>query len=112
MTNDLHADEGRHFITVWVTGDHRSGTPRVTEPDKFRDLRWATIDDLPQPLFLPWHNLFASPFLEPLRRRLGAPAGLFTLRPAATALTRLSVETPCFCASAPSVVPPCSAVPT
>lgn len=57
-TNDIFADDGKHYVTIWVFSDWESGQPRITEPDKWIEHRWETFQTLPAPLFEPcWKNL-------------------------------------------------------
>lgn len=57
-TNDLFPEHDKHYATIWVDSDWRSGQPKVTEPDKWVEHRWETFQTLPQPLFEPcWENL-------------------------------------------------------
>lgn len=57
LSNDVNRSEGTHYVTLWYTATHIDGTPSVREPDKLTDLRWVGWDELPSPLFLPWHNV-------------------------------------------------------
>lgn len=68
MTNDVFADESKHYVTIWMKSDWVSGEATITEPDKFIEQRWVDFDSLPEPLFLPWKQLQASEFLQPLKR--------------------------------------------
>ncbi|MFB9182930.1 NUDIX hydrolase [Dactylosporangium sucinum] len=70
VTNDVFADEDRHYVTVWMLGDCPAGEPEVREPDKFVDQGWFGFDGLPQPLFLPWVQLLRSPFIDDIRRQV------------------------------------------
>lgn len=66
-TNDLFADEGRHYVSLFVVASAKGGEPRVMEPDKTERWCWYRWDALPEPLFLPLEHLFASgydPFAE------------------------------------------------
>ena len=57
VTNDIFDDE-KHYVTIWVKSLWKSGEPTITEPDKFKNFVWHTLDDLPSPLFEPcWQNL-------------------------------------------------------
>src|SRR5689334_21244791 len=38
FTNDFFADEGRHYVTLFVVADYAGGTPEVREPHKCE--RW------------------------------------------------------------------------
>lgn len=68
LTNNIFADEQIHSLTVWMTSDWQGGEPAITEPDKFVEQGWFDFESLPEPLFLPWQELLASQFMEPLRR--------------------------------------------
>ena len=58
VTNDFMPHENKHYISVWMEADWRSGEPTVTEPDKWIGHAWKTFDTLPSPLFEPcWQNL-------------------------------------------------------
>lgn len=57
ITNDIFAEENKHYLTVWMQSDWEHGEPTITEPDKFIRQEWHTFKDLPTPLFLPWHQL-------------------------------------------------------
>lgn len=72
VTNDVFTDEDRHYVTVWMLSDHVSGEPRILEPDKCTALAWHGLDDLPEPLFLPWRQLLRSPMLATIRGALSA----------------------------------------
>lgn len=56
-TNDIFADERRHYITLFVIAAYAGGTPKVREPDKCARWEWFRWDVLPHPLFLPIKNL-------------------------------------------------------
>jgi 8-oxo-dGTP diphosphatase len=72
VTNDMFADEGKHYVTVWMLSDWKSGTEYITEPDKCSSQAWHTFEDLPSPLFLPWNQLFDSEFIEKIKLQLKA----------------------------------------
>ncbi len=59
-TNDLHLNEGKHYVTVVMKAEYDSGNAKVMEPDKCEGWDWFAWDDLPQPLFLSIQNLIAS----------------------------------------------------
>ena len=67
ITNDVFKKENKHYITIWVTSDWKSGKPKITEPDKFLDLQWQDFKTLPRKLFLPWRQLLKSDFLETIK---------------------------------------------
>ena len=56
FTNDVFSAEGKHYVTLFVVGE-ASGEPTVMEPEKCAEWRWFSWDNLPEPLFLPIHNL-------------------------------------------------------
>lgn len=61
-TNDIHEDEGKHYITLFVLADYAAGEVKLMEPDKFEEWRWFTWNELPQPLFLPIVHLLEQGF--------------------------------------------------
>lgn len=66
-TNDYFAEEGRHYISLFVVAEHDNGEPRAREPNKVEDWAWFRWEDLPNPLFLPLEHLRRSgysPFSE------------------------------------------------
>ncbi|MBI4163281.1 MAG: NUDIX domain-containing protein [Candidatus Aenigmarchaeota archaeon] len=62
VTNDIHKDEGKHYITIYMVCDWASGEPKVMEPDKCVEVGWVDWNNLPQPLFLPIQNLIKQGF--------------------------------------------------
>jgi 8-oxo-dGTP diphosphatase len=71
LTNDVFADEGRHYLTVWMDADYRAGEARVNAPHEMSSVAWLPWDRLPAPLFLPFENLLAGRCYPP-----GASAGV------------------------------------
>lgn len=58
VTNDIFTDEDKHFVTIWIESDWKSGEPTVLEPDKMIAMEWRDFKTLPAPLFEPcWQNL-------------------------------------------------------
>ena len=57
LTNDVFEDEGRHYLTVWMDADHRSGEAAVRADHEMSEVGWFRWDRLPSPLFLPLRNL-------------------------------------------------------
>jgi 8-oxo-dGTP diphosphatase len=68
VTNDVFPDEDRHYVTVWMLGDHASGEPRILEPDNCDSLGWYGFGALPSPLFLPWRQLLRSPLFDAIKK--------------------------------------------
>jgi 8-oxo-dGTP diphosphatase len=60
ITNDVLAAEQKHYVTVWMEGDHASGDASAAYPDKVAEVTWASWDALPQPLFMPFQNLLSG----------------------------------------------------
>jgi len=70
ITNDIFKKEDKHYITIWVVSDWKSGMARITEPDKFIGLEWRDFKTLPKPLFLPWKQLLRSQFVTEIKSRM------------------------------------------
>jgi len=62
FTNDIFADEGKHYVTLFVQAGLGSGEPRIMEPDKTTEIGWFAWDEMPRPLFLPIENLLKLGF--------------------------------------------------
>lgn len=60
FTNDIFDQEGKHYVTLFVLAECTQGAPQVTEPNKCLQWKWCSLEDLPQPLFLPMNNLLAE----------------------------------------------------
>lgn len=50
--NNLFADR-KHYITIVMKADWAGGEARIMEPEKCFELIWCTLEDIPDPLFLP-----------------------------------------------------------
>jgi 8-oxo-dGTP diphosphatase len=72
VTNDQFIDEGKHYVTIWMLSDWKSGKEYITEPNKCVEQKWFTFDDLPSNRFLPWNQLLASEFIEKIKQELTA----------------------------------------
>lgn len=57
LTNDIFEAENKHYITISMKADWADIEPSIQEPDKFVEQAWCTLDNLPEPLFLPLRNL-------------------------------------------------------
>ena len=56
FTNDVFHDEGLHYITLFFMGEYESGEAIVAEPLHCEEWRWVSLDQIPQPIFLPLRN--------------------------------------------------------
>ncbi|HET9205448.1 MAG TPA: NUDIX hydrolase [Burkholderiaceae bacterium] len=62
-TNDVFADVGRHYVTVFVIAHAPHGEPRLCEPAKCAEWRWCRWGDMPEPVFPPLAQLRASGYV-------------------------------------------------
>lgn len=70
VTNDHFKDEDKHYVTIWMLSDWKSGEAKILEPEKCTDIGWFDFDSLPSPLFLAWEQLLPSPFLESIKQQV------------------------------------------
>ncbi|OGY32719.1 MAG: hypothetical protein A3C02_03745 [Candidatus Andersenbacteria bacterium RIFCSPHIGHO2_02_FULL_45_11] len=56
MTNDIFTSEHKHYVTIWVAGEHRGGIQQIASHEA-TELSWFEWNNLPKPLFLPMQNL-------------------------------------------------------
>ena len=59
-TNDIMNSEGKHYITIFVKAQWKSGEPEVREPEKCLGWEWAEWNAVPSPQFLPFRQLIMS----------------------------------------------------
>ena len=57
FTNDIFEKEGNHCVTLYVKALCLEGEAEIREPDQCKQWKWFKINNLPQPLFLPFINL-------------------------------------------------------
>ena len=57
LTNDVFTKENKHYITVFMLCDWKTGEAQIKEPENCSGISWHEWQDLPQPLFLPIQNL-------------------------------------------------------
>ena len=62
-TSDVFADEGRHYVTLFVLAHSPQGEPQLLEPGKCAEWRWCRWSELPTPLFAPLASLHASGYV-------------------------------------------------
>lgn len=61
-TNDIFKKEGKHYITLFIIAEYKSGRVKIKEPEKCEAWGWFAWDNLPKPLFLPIKNLLKQYF--------------------------------------------------
>lgn len=57
FTEDFFLELGKHYITIIMIADWKSGEPELLEPHKCEQWMWFDFDHLPEPLFAPFGNL-------------------------------------------------------
>jgi len=62
FTNDIFEQEGKHYITLYVTAEYDHGDLELREPHKCEQWDWFGWDNLPDPKFLPLKNLLKQGF--------------------------------------------------
>ena len=59
-TNDIYPD-GKHYITIQMIADWKSGEPQALEPEKLEGTwEWRAWNDLPEPRMLSFENFVKS----------------------------------------------------
>lgn len=59
VTNDLYQD-GKHYVTIQMIADWKSGEPQVLEPEKMGSWHWLSFEDVPEPRMLSFENFVKS----------------------------------------------------
>jgi 8-oxo-dGTP diphosphatase len=70
ITNDHFVDEHKHYVTIWMLSEWENGEVMNMEPEKCTAQSWNTFEDLPEPLFLTWNQLFKSEFIDDIKSQL------------------------------------------
>ena len=60
ITNDVLADVGKHYLTVWMRGDADGVATQIGDTEEINELGWFYPDQLPEPLHLYFQNLLAG----------------------------------------------------
>ena len=60
FTNDIFAQENKHYVSIFMVTDEFSGEPKILEPEKCECWAWFDFDKLPDNLFLPLKNLLET----------------------------------------------------
>jgi len=57
VTNDVFEKEERHYVTIFMTADWKSGESVILEPNSANEIGWFTYQTMPKNVFLPIKNL-------------------------------------------------------
>jgi 8-oxo-dGTP diphosphatase len=57
ITNDVLADVGKHYVTVWMRGDADGVSTQIGDTAEIIELGWFSPHELPSPLHLYFQNL-------------------------------------------------------
>lgn len=52
-TNAVFTETGKHYITLYMIANWKSGDPKILEPEKCEKWDWFEWEKLPKPIFLP-----------------------------------------------------------
>ncbi len=45
------ASDGKHYLNIGIKAVYQGGEPKVLEPEKCREWKWVSLDNLPDKLF-------------------------------------------------------------
>ena len=62
FTNDTNIPYEKHYVTIFVVANYKSGDPKILEPDKCEKWEWFAWDELPKPLFYAIQNFVDAGF--------------------------------------------------
>lgn len=57
VTNDVFAEEGKHYVTLWFEAEYAEGDAHVRASNEISELAWFDEQALPEPLFRPFRSL-------------------------------------------------------
>ena len=60
VTNDIYTEETKHYITLHLRAKNYKGEEKIMEPDKASDMKWFSINALPENMFLSAKNFFSE----------------------------------------------------
>jgi 8-oxo-dGTP diphosphatase len=60
VTSDVYEAENKHYITVHTKPTSFSGQPALMEPEKFSEMKWFDLSQLPENLFPANKNFLAQ----------------------------------------------------
>ena len=61
FSDDVFAETGRHWVTVYLATHCPEGDVQNLEPEFCECWQWFALDNLPRPLFLPLSNFLNQP---------------------------------------------------
>jgi len=64
VTNDIFAEEGKHYVTLWFEGDHEAGEAAARVVDELDRVGWFSASALPEPTFPPLRRLLQGETLS------------------------------------------------
>ncbi len=70
VLNNHFIQEDKHYVSIWLTSEWKSGDEYITEPNKCQALGWFNFETLPEPLFLPWQQFLDSEFYDAVKQKL------------------------------------------
>jgi 8-oxo-dGTP diphosphatase len=56
VTNDIFTKDEKHYITIFMKANYKTGELKLMEPEKCLEWKWFEPDKLPKPLFIPIEN--------------------------------------------------------
>jgi 8-oxo-dGTP diphosphatase len=65
ITNDVLADAGKHYVTIWMRGEASDVPPTIGDAAEIAEIGWFAPDALPRPLHLYFQNLLGGRCLPP-----------------------------------------------
>lgn len=60
ITNDVLTEVGKHYLTVWMSGDADRASAQIGDAAEIKELGWFSPDALPNPLHRYFQNLLAG----------------------------------------------------
>jgi len=70
ITNDIMKDDEKHYITIAMIADYKSGEPTNLEPDKCLGWKWYAFDEIPERKSAFLANFLNSEFATGLKKYL------------------------------------------
>ncbi|NVP17707.1 NUDIX domain-containing protein [Candidatus Gracilibacteria bacterium] len=59
-TNDIFSESNKHYVTIFMICDYKSGFLKNMEPHKCEKWEWFDRNNFPEPLMMPINNLYKS----------------------------------------------------